>query len=144
MARRRGPRVRVNRGAARRLVMQSATEFMTSTMRRVQNISKVRTPVDQGILRAEQHIKVVARGKRVHGTLTALPDYSLPVHEGWSRVNPIMPKRKQALKFKVNGHTVIVAKVSSPASYEGRPFLWEGLQIGAGEAGFRVRRVRPT
>ena len=110
----------------------------------MQNLSKVQTPVDQGILRAEQIVKVVSRGKRVHGTLTALPDYALPVHEGWSRVNPITPRRKQALKFKVNGHTVIVARVNSPASYEGRPFLWRALEVGAGEAGFRVRRVRPT
>jgi hypothetical protein len=117
---------------------------MTATMRRVQNLSKVQTPVDQGILRAEQIVKVVSRGKRVHGTLTALPSYALPVHEGWRRINPIMPRRRQALKFKVGGHTVIVARVVSPASYEGRPFLWRALEVGAGEAGFRVRRVRPS
>ena len=144
MARRRGPRVRVNRGAARRLVMQSATEFMTSTMRQVQNRSKVQTPVDQGILRAEQVVKVYSRGKRVHGTLTALPDYALAVHEGWSRVAPILPRRGKALKFKVNGHTVIVARVTSPASYEGRPFLWRALEEVAGARGFRVRRIRPS
>jgi hypothetical protein len=124
--------------------MQSSMEFMTKTMRIVQNLSKVQTPVDQGILRAEQHVKVVARGKRVHGTLTALPDYALPVHEGWKRVAQILPKRKKALKFVVNGHTVIVARVIAPASYEGRPFLWRALEEGAGAAGFRVRRVRPT
>jgi hypothetical protein len=124
--------------------MQSSTEFMTSTMRRVQNLSKVQTPVDQGILRAEQVVKVVSKGKRVHGTLTALPNYALPVHEGWERIKPILPKRGKALKFKIGGHTVIVAKVNSPASYEGRPFLWRALEVGAGEAGFRVRRVRPT
>jgi hypothetical protein len=135
--------VRINRGAARRLVMQSATEFVTDVMRKTQNRSKAITPVDQGILRAEQHVKVVSRGTRVHGTLTALPDYALPVHEGWSRTRPILPKRGQALKFKINGQTVIVKRVISPASYAGRPFLYLALAEVAGAAGFRVYRVTP-
>ena len=100
------------------------------------------TPVDTGLLRAEQHVKVVARGKRVHGTLRALPSYSLPVHEGWSRTRPILPKKGKALKFKINGRTVIVKRVVSPASYRGRPYMFTALAEVAGEAGFRVYRVR--
>lgn len=142
--RRRGSGARVNPAAARRLVMQSATEFVTAVMRRTQNRSKVLTPVDTGLLRAEQHVKVVARGKRVHGTLRALPSYSLAVHEGWRRVRPIVPKKGKALKFKINGQTVIVKRVIAPASYRGRPFMYIALAQVAGEAGFRVYRVRPT
>lgn len=95
-------------------------------------------------MRAEQIVKVVARGKRVIGTLTALPDYALPVHEGWERIAPLLPKRGKALRFKVNGHTVIVARVTSPASYPGRPFLWLALAEVCTARGFRVRRIRPS
>lgn len=122
--------------------MQSAEEFVTGVMRRTQNRSKVLTPVDTGLLRAEQHVKVVRRSTRVHGTLKALPSYALPVHEGWSRTRPILPKKGQALKFKVNGRTVIVKRVVSPASYRGRPFMFIALAEVAGAAGFRVYRVR--
>lgn len=140
---RRGSHGRVGRAQARKLVMDSTLEFMTSTMRKTQNRSKVLTPVDKGILRATQHVKVVARGTRVIGTLTAVPIYALPVHEGWRRTRPILPRRKKALRFRVGGRTVIVSAVNSPASYAGRPFLFLALSEVATAAGFRVYRVSP-
>lgn len=135
-------RVRVNRGRARAVAVAAMTQLMTETMQATQNRSKVLTPVDEGILRAEQHVKVIVRGTRVIGTLTALPPYALPVHEGWHRTAPIVPVRKKALRFMVAGRAVIVARVNSPASYEGRPFMYRALFEVATPRGFRVQRVR--
>lgn len=135
-------RVRVNHARARVLVVGAMTQFMLDTMRVTQNRSKVLTPVDQGILRAEQIVKVYLRGTRVVGTLTALPHYALPVHEGWHRTEPILPVRKKALRFKVGGRPVIVARVNAPASYPGRPFMYRAMFEVMVPRNFRVHRVR--
>lgn len=141
MATFRRSRVRVNRARARALAVGAMTQLMVDTMRVTQNRSKVLTPVDQGILRAEQIVKVFLRGTQVVGTLTALPSYALPVHEGWHRTRPILPVHKKALRFKVGGRPVIVAAVNSPASYPGRPFMYRAMFEVMVPRGFRVQRV---
>jgi hypothetical protein len=111
------------------------------TTRAVQNRAKVTSPVDTGLMRAS-HVADVARERtRVVGTVRVTVDYAVPVHDGWTRTDPILPKNGKALRFKIGGRTVIVARVNTPASYSGRPWLWEALAEVAPTRGFSVERT---
>lgn len=89
-------------------------------------------------MRASHVAKVVREGQRVVGTVRVIVPYAAAVHDGWTRTAPILPVNKKALKFKVNGKTVIVRAVYTPAHYSGRPWLWEALVEVARPRGFHV------
>ena len=131
-------RVRLARAAVTRYKMDVARRLVTRVVRQTQNRSKIQTPVDTGFLRGSHVSKIVVHGSKVIGTITVLAEYALPVHEGWQRTAPIRPVRKQALKFKIGGNTVIVKAVYAPASYPGRPFLRRALYQVAVPEGFIV------
>lgn len=134
-------RVRINHVAARALARKSTGEEMVSFLRQVENRAKVLTPVDTGRLRGSHTIRVFHRGQKVVGQIAAVTDYAFAVHEGWRRTGPIVPKRKKALRFKVGGTTVVVARVNAPASYAGRPWLWRALQEVSAQRGWKARRL---
>lgn len=104
----------------------------------MENRAKVQTPVDTGLLRGSHARYVVVEGTRAIGVVYVTPDYAEPVHEGWTRTAPILPKKGKALKFVINGRTVIVARVNSPASYPGRPWLRLALIEVATARGFVI------
>lgn len=106
----------------------------------VANRTKVLTPVDTGLMRAEQHRRVIVRGSQVVGTITFLVPYIVPVHDGWQRTAPILPVKGKALKFKLHGRTVIVSRVNTPASYGGRPFAYRALYEVCVPRGYKVVR----
>lgn len=114
---------------------------MQRFLRQVENRAKVLVPVDNGYLRSQHKIRIVYRGFKVVGTLRAVTDYAAAVHDGWHRTAPIVPTRKKALRFKVNGRTVIVARVNAPAMYVGRPWLWRALQEVSAQNGYIARRT---
>ena len=132
------PRVRLNRAAVRALANDAARREVAETTRLVQNRAKVLTPVDTGLLRSANFIRVRSLGKRVVGQVYNNTDYALPVHEGWRRTAPIKPIRGKALRFRVGGRTVIVAAVNKPASYPGRPWLRRALFEVCGPRGYRL------
>jgi hypothetical protein len=132
------PRVRLNRAAVRALAMDAASREVAEATRLTQNRAKVLTPVDTGLLRSANFIRVRSLGKRVVGQVYNNTDYALPVHEGWSRVRPIYPIRGRALRFKVGGNIVIASVVKKPASYPGRPWLRRALFEVCGPRGYRL------
>lgn len=112
-------------------------------LRQTQNRAKVLAPVRHGFLRSQHKIRIVFRVSKVVGQLRAATSYALPVHEGWHRTRPIVPSKKRALRFKVGGRTVIVARVNTPAAYPGRPWLWRALQETSAQNGYVARRMPP-
>jgi len=134
-------RVKVDRARARADSMQVAERLVLQTTRGTQNRAKVTSPVDTGLMRASHVVKVVRHFTRVVGTVRVLVPYAVPVHDGWSRTEPIFPVNKKALKFKIAGRTVIVKAVYSPAHARGRPWLYESLVEVATPRGFRVSRT---
>jgi hypothetical protein len=103
-----------------------------------QNRAKVLTPVDTGLLRSHNFIRIRSLSGRVVGEVYNNTDYAIPVHDGWRRTRPIRPVNKKALRFKVGGSTVIVAAVNTPASYPGRPWLRRALYEVCGPRGYRL------
>lgn len=134
----RGPRVVLARGLLRADAMDAAERLVKRTVRLTQNRAKVLSPVDTGRLRSEIKVKIFQRRRAVVGWVYANVDYGLPVHDGWQRTRPILPKSKKALRFKVNGQTVIVKAVYAPASATGRPYLTTALLQVAPLQGFVV------
>lgn len=114
---------------------------MQRFLRQVENRSKVTVPVDSGYMRSQHKIRIRYRVTKVIGQVLVVTDYAAAVHEGWKRTQPIVPKGKKALRFKINGRTVIVAKVNAPAAYPGRPWLWRALQQVSAQNGYAARRV---
>lgn len=131
-------RVRLNRAAVRALANDVARREVAESTRLTQNRAKVLTPVDTGLLRSANFIRIRTLGKRVVGEVYNNTDYALPVHEGWRRTAPIKPIKGSALKFRIGGRTVIVSAVNAPASYPGRPWLRRALFEVCGPRGYRL------
>lgn len=131
-------RVRLSRAAVRATAFDAARREVFESTRLTQNRAKVLTPVDTGLLRSANFIRVRSFGKRVVGEVYNNTDYALAVHDGWRRTAPIRPVRKKALRFRVGGTTVIVAAVNTPASFAGRPWLRRALFEVCGPRGYRL------
>lgn len=119
--------------------MEEAIRLVDSTSRQTENRAKVTAPVDTGLLRGNHRREVYVERTAAIGIVYNITEYALPVHEGWERTAPIVPKKGKALKFKINGQTVIVSRVNSPASARGRPWLRLALYATAPPRGFIVR-----
>lgn len=131
-------RVQLNRAAVRALANDVARREVAEATRLTQNRAKALTPVDTGLLRSANFIRIRTLGKRTVGEVYNNTDYALPVHEGWRRTAPIKPIKGSALKFRIGGRTVIVAAVNTPASYPGRPWLRRALFEVCGPRGYRL------
>jgi hypothetical protein len=118
--------------------MDAARREVAETTRLTQNRAKALTPVDTGLLRSANFIRVRSFGKRVVGEVYNNTDYAIPVHDGWRRTAPIKPINGKALRFRVGGRTVIVSAVNKPASYPGRPWLRRALFEVCGPRGYRL------
>lgn len=136
-----GVHVKVDRAQARTHAREVAERKVTATTRKVQNRAKVTSPVDTGLMRASHVSHVAWHGSRIIGEVRVIVPYAAAVHDGWTRTAPILPVHKKALKFKVGGKTVIVKAVYAPASFKGRPWLWEALVEIAAPEGYRLTRI---
>jgi hypothetical protein len=130
-------RVELNRAALNRIASQSAGRLVLSTTRKVLNRAKILTPVDTGTLRNSQTMEVRHIGNKVVGRVSTRIKYALAVHEGILRPVIIVPKRKKALRFVINGRVVFARKVILPPR-RGRPWLRRALIEVALPAGFVI------
>lgn len=119
--------------------MEAAIRLVDSTSRQTENRAKATTPVDTGLLRGNHRREVYTEHTAAVGVVYNVTDYALPVHEGWERTAPIVPKNGRALRFVINGQVVIVKRVNSPARAAGRPWLRLALYAVAPPRGFVVR-----
>jgi hypothetical protein len=115
----------VNAAAANRVAMAAALALVTDTTRRVLNRATVLTPVDTGRLRAGNQMRVSTSGTRALGEVFNNTEYAEAVHDG-TRSHVIVPRRKKALRFVVDGEVVFARKVTIPAR-KGRPWLSRAL-----------------
>jgi hypothetical protein len=130
-------RVEINRVALNRIAAQAAGRLVLSTTRRVLNRAKILTPVDTGTLRNSQTMVVRTIGRTITGRVETRIKYALAVHEGVHRPVIIVPKRKKALRFVIDGRVVFARKVVLPPR-RGRPWLRRALIEVALPAGFVV------
>lgn len=119
--------------------MEEAIRLVDTTSRMTENRAKVTAPVDTGRLRGGHGREVYVDRTAAVGIVYNDTEYAIPVHEGWERTAPILPKKGKALKFVINGRTVIVSRVNNPASARGRPWLRLALYAVAPPRGFVVR-----
>lgn len=130
-------RLELNRYALNRVAADGAGRLVLTTTRKVLNRAKVLTPVDTGTLRASQTMEVRFIGHKVVGTVSTRIKYALAVHEGVHRPVIIVPKRKKALRFVIDGRVVFARRVVLPPR-RGRPWLRRALIEVAVPAGFVV------
>lgn len=130
-------RLDLNRATLRRIASTEAGRLVLRTTRQTLNRAKVLTPVDTGTLRASQTMEVRDGGGAVVGRVMTPIKYALPVHEGVGHPVVIVPRRKKALRFVVNGRVVYAKRVVLPPR-AGRPWLRRALIEIALPAGFTV------
>lgn len=133
-------RVDINQAALQRVAAQASGRIVLDTTRKVLNRARVLTPVDTGTLRASQTMEVRTTTGKTIGRVSTWIKYALPVHEGVNHPVVITPKRRKALRFRVNGRVVFAKRVVIPPR-RGQPWLLDALVIVAVPAGFRIDRL---
>ena len=140
MRRSAGVRLALNKSTLQRVAAQATGRLVLRTTRRVLNRAKVLAPVDTGNLRNSQTMEIRTGINDVTGRVSTWVTYALAVHEGVDHPVVIVPVRRKALKFEVNGRTVFARRVVLPPR-RGRPWLFRALTEVAVPAGFRITRV---
>lgn len=101
--------------------------------RRVFNRANVLTPVRLGRLRAGNQMRT--RRVDLTGEIWNDTEYAIPVHDG-APAYTVVPKRRKALRFVVDGRWVYARRVVIPAR-RGRPWLYRALKEVAVAGGYR-------
>jgi hypothetical protein len=125
-----------DKAAINRLGLDIARREVTDTTRRVLTRAIVLTPVDTGLLRAANQMRVRVQGLTVTGEVFNPTIYADAVHSG-SRAHVVRPRRKKVLRFVVGGQVVFARKVTIPAR-RGRPWLYRALVEVAKPRGYQV------
>lgn len=130
-------RITINRSEMRAVVNNFANKDALRVARLVESRAKVLAPVDTGRLRNSIKIrrKLTLRGPgwQVYTNV----EYA-PMVETGTRPHVIRAKNKKALRFRVGGQTVIVAKVNHPGT-RAQPFLSRAVREVGIRNGYNVR-----
>ena len=129
--------VSVNGPAVRADVNDIARGVVRRISRRVLNRSALLCPVDTGRLRASGRMRFGEGPRGPQGVVEYPVNYAAAVHDG-TRPHVIRARKRQALKFKMGGRTVIVKSVRHPGT-QGRPFLRLAAEEVAAAEGLRFR-----
>lgn len=105
--------------------------------RQVEARAKILAPVDTGRLRASIKTKRTLSIRGPQYTVYTNVNYA-PYVENGTRPHVIRPKTKKALRFKVGGSFVIVAKVNHPGTRP-QPFLGRAVREVGLANGYSVR-----
>jgi len=128
--------VRLDRAEIRAATREAAMQEISTGVRQVSNLAKVRTPVDTGRLRASIRYTISSSGNPSATVFTNV-QYAPYVHDG-TRPHVIRPRRGQALRFRVGGRTVFARVVNHPGT-RGRPFLTSALRDVSAARGWIYR-----
>lgn len=132
-------RIRLDRAALNRTFRATSRREGDIASRQVLNRARVLTPVRTGRLRASLRVERRSTfGLRLRWTIGSDVEYADMVHDG-TRPHVIRPRTKQALRFRMGGRTVIVAKVNHPGT-RARPFLDRALAEVARARDYTIRR----
>lgn len=110
---------------------------VTTVTRRVFNRANVLTPVDTNRLRAGNQMRVRRVGNATTGEVWNDVEYAMAVHQGVKNPVVIVPVRRKALRFKVDGRWVYARRVTLPPR-RGRPFMLRALREVAAASGYTV------
>jgi hypothetical protein len=117
--------------------MREARKLVADATRAVYNRGNILTPVDTGLLRASNNLRLWENALVVYGEVFNRLDYAPPVHNG-SRQHTIVPKKKGGrLRFIVNGQVVFAKSAVIPAR-KGRPWLTQAMLQVAPQYGFKI------
>jgi hypothetical protein len=105
--------------------------------RLVEARAKVLAPVDTGRLRGSIKTKRTLSIRGPQYTVYTNVTYA-PYVENGTRPHVIRPKTKKALRFKIGGNIVIVAKVNHPGT-RAQPFLGRAVREVGIANGYAVR-----
>lgn len=122
--------------AVAKLGRDVAHKEVATVTRRVFNRATVLTPVDTGLLRASNRMRVRRTSGGAEGEVWNDVEYGPAVHSGHGPV-VIRPKRAKALRFIVDGRVVFARRVTLPAR-RGRPWLLRALKEVAAQRGYRI------
>ena len=111
--------------------------IVTATTLRVYARATILTPVDTGLLRAQNKYRVQRTQLGVIGEVFNDTHYAAAVHDG-HREYVVRPVSKKALRFTYKGKVVFARKVTIPAG-KGRPWLARALREVAGGEGYNVQ-----
>lgn len=132
-----------------RVGLAAARAEVTDTTRRVYNRAIVLTPVDNGTLRAQNKMRVLAaQGKKVTGEVFNELSYAAAVHDGHAaytvrpkpKIITVRAKKGKALRFRIGGKTVFRRSVRMQKPLR---FKIGGRVVYAQSARIPARRGRP-
>lgn len=130
-------RIQINRSEMRAVVSSFANRDALRVARLVEARAKVLAPVDTGRLRGSIKIKRKLTSRGLGYSVYTNVEYA-PMVETGTRPHVIRPKGKKALKFRMGGQTVIVAKVNHPGTRP-QPFLSRAVREIGIRNGYNVR-----
>ncbi len=120
-------KVRIAKGKAVAAAQPGTRRLVIDASRKVLNSAIRQTPVDTGLLRAANQLRVTEPGLKVRGEVFNNTKYALAVHDG-TGPHVIKARKKKALKFTVGGRTVYATSVRHPGTRP-RPFLSDALRF---------------
>ena len=136
MAQRAQVRLDLNMGAVNQIGLDEVRRRVADMTRATFNRANVLTPVDTGRLRAGNNMRLYTVGLIAYGEVFNQVEYAAAVHNG-AEPRVIVPRRRQALKFVVNGRTVFAKSVNWPGMRP-QPWLAQAMLQTAPRYGFAI------
>lgn len=129
-------RLDLNSSAINQLGLDEARRRVADMTRATFNRAVVLTPVDNGLLRLSNRMRLYSAGSIAYGEVFNQVEYAAAVHNG-ARPRTIVPRRKKALKFTMNGRTVFAKSVEWPGMRP-QPWLSTAMVETAPRYGFTI------
>jgi len=122
-------------GASQAMALDVAERLVLDTTRRTLNRAIVLTPVDTGLLRANNDSRVVRGRSSVTGEVFNNTRYADAVHNG-TKAYTVRPRSKKALRWTSKSGEVVFATRARIPARRGRPWLLDALKEIAVPDGF--------
>lgn len=132
-----------NPGALRAQLMAEGNRAAGEQVRRGTRLiftrSQILCPVDSGLLRSTGSMQFRASARGPVGKVSYTAKYAAAVNDG-ARARIIRPRRKQFLRFVIDGRVIYAREVRWPGTRP-RPFLTRAAQEVARANGWVYRRL---
>lgn len=133
-------KVVIERPAAVESASSACIIRVTDWVRVAQNRAIVKCPVDTGRLRSMHRVRVTQTSRSVRGVVRNGTKYAAAVHDG-RRAIIIVPRKKNYLKFEVDGQVVFSKLVHQPAR-RARPWLRDAGAEASSQLGWTWKETK--